>query len=189
MTPAVAGLQEVWRIAPYYDQPARLGELTGMAAVYHNTHTTFVGQTGNLLLTCGTVHSAERFSLGGRREERGCLVADVETAGVRFTFAVTHLSLHACTRRAQMQLLVEHLSTDRPLVLVGDFNCEWEELKPLSDVLTFTHETPKTFPSIFPFRALDHIGYSAHWRLENLIALPSLVSDHRPLLGDLRLIE
>lgn len=185
--PAVAGLNEVWRLEGVYDQPQALGTLTSMQAVYHAAHTTWLGQTGNLLLAHGTVHSTRELDIGGRRERRGCLVADIETDGARFTFAVTHLSLHAATRRGQLELLAESLPRDRPLVLVGDFNCIYRDLQPLETLLTFTSSTPSTYPSVVPFRALDHIGYSAHWELESLSALPSLASDHRPLVAELRL--
>lgn len=187
VSPDVAGLQEVWRIGAIFDQPARLSALTDMAGVFHCVHRNFAGEIGNLLLACGTVHDTTEIDIGGRREGRGCLVADVETGGARFYFAVTHLSLHAQTRRSQMEILAEQLPDDRPLVLVGDFNCLYGELGPLQQRLTFTEETPHTFPSVYPFRALDHVGYSEHWELENLVALPSLASDHRPLVAELRL--
>ena len=189
ISPAVAGLQEVWRIGQIYDQPTRLAELTRMDGIYHSVHRNFAGEMGNLLLSCGTVHGTEEIDIGGRREGRGCLVADIETSGVRFSFAVTHLSLHAETRVSQMQVLAEKLPHDRPLVLVGDFNCAYAELEPLGELLTFTAETPKTFPSVFPFRALDHIGYSRHWELKSLVTLPSFASDHLPLIAEFRLAE
>jgi endonuclease/exonuclease/phosphatase family metal-dependent hydrolase len=188
INPAVAGLQEVWRVGSAYDQPVRLSQLTRMEGIYHLAHRSFAGHTGNLLLASGTVHSTEEIDIGGRREGRGCLVADIETAGIRFSFAVTHLSLHAQTRTTQMELLAERLPVDRPLVLVGDFNCLHRDLEPLSAVLTFSADTPKTFPSVFPMRALDHIGFSAHWELEKLVAVPSLASDHLPLVAELRLV-
>jgi endonuclease/exonuclease/phosphatase family metal-dependent hydrolase len=189
ISPTVAGLQEVWRVGSLYDQPARLGELTRMDAVYHSTFPAFGGQTGNLLLSSGIVHAAEEIGLGGRRETRGCLVADVETGdGIRFSFAVTHLALDRATRATQLELLARRLPSDRPLVLVGDFNCGYGELEPLLGMLTFSAETPLTYPSVYPLRALDHIGYSAHWELERLEALPSWASDHRPLVGELRFV-
>lgn len=188
IAPSVAGLQEVWRIRSVFDQPARLSTLTGMAGSFHCVHRAFAGEIGNLLLASGTVHDTTEIDIGGRREGRGCLVADVETRGARFHFAVTHLSLHAQTRASQMDILAEQLPHDRPLVLVGDFNCLYMQLGgALRQRLTFTEETPHTFPSVYPFRALDHIGYSDHWELESLVALPSLASDHRPLVAELRL--
>jgi len=187
IAPAVAGLNEVWRVGGLYDQPARLGELTQMHARYHAAHQTRLGQTGNLLLAHGTVHSTSEIDIGGRHERRGCIVGDIETGGIRFLFAVTHLSLHADTRRSQLGQLAEALPSDRPLVLAGDFNCLYRDLEPLRGLLTFAEDTPPTFPSLMPFRALDHIGYSAHWELERIAAVPSLASDHRPLVAELRL--
>lgn len=170
-----------------YDQPTSLSTLTQMQGVYHSAHRNFAGETGNLLLAHGTVHATEEIDLGGRREARGCLVADIETEGIRFSFALTHLSLHARTRTEQMELLAKRLPADQPLILVGDFNCEYRDLSPLQELLTFAEQTPKTFPSPFPLRAIDHIGYSEHWELERLVSVRSLASDHRPLVGELRL--
>lgn len=187
VAPTVVGLQEVWRAGSFYDQPMLLSALTGMGAHYHSTHRTLAGETGNLLLTAETVHATERLDLGGRRESRGCIIADIEAAGVRFYFAVTHLSLHGRTRSAQLEMLAERLPHDRPLIVVGDFNCRYGELGALSQRFTFATDPPPTYPSLMPFRTLDHIGYSEHWDLTTLLALPSLASDHLPLVGELRL--
>lgn len=185
--PTVVGLQEVWRLGSLYDQPTMLSALTRMSAHYHSTHSTLAGTTGNLMLTTETVHSVRLLELGGRHEDRGCLVADIETAGLRFDFAVTHLSLHARTRNRQLELLAESLPDDRPLIVVGDFNCPFRELAPLSQRLNFTADPPLSYPSLRPFRTLDHIGYSEHWNLVALRTLPSLASDHLPVVGDLEL--
>jgi len=188
ISPAVAGLNEVWCVEGLYDQPQRLGSLTHMAPFYHAAHDSWLGQTGNLMLAAGTVHGVEMIDLGGRRERRGCLVADVDTGGVRYSFAVTHLSLHRSTRQTQLELLAVTLPVHQPLILVGDFNCACADLGVLGEVLTFTPDSPPTFPSLHPIRALDHIGYSSHWVLDKLVAVPSLASDHRPLVGELRLV-
>ena len=102
-------------------------------------------------------------------------------------FGVTHLSLDRSTRASQLALLAEELPSDRPLVLVGDFNCVVQELSALAGLLTFPVDVPATYPSVMPFRALDHIGFSSHWTLEGLAAPSSLASDHRPLVADLQL--
>lgn len=184
--PCVAGLQEVWRLRAF-DQPTQLEVLTSMEGHFHETHTTFAGGTGNMVLASGVTHGVELLSLGGKREKRGCLLADVEVASVRFIFAVTHLSLHRETRHDQLMQLAEELPRDVPLVLVGDFNCLRAELGPLAERLWFPADPPKTFPSLFPIRALDHIGLSEHWNLLRLTARPSFASDHLPLLADIRL--
>jgi endonuclease/exonuclease/phosphatase family metal-dependent hydrolase len=108
-------------------------------------------------------------------------------SGQPSAFALTHLSLQRRTRADQIAQLVGDLPRDRPLVLLGDFNCEPRELEPLSPIVTFPGDVPATYPSVAPFRRLDHIGYSRHWRLAALRALRSLASDHLPLVADLAL--
>ncbi|MDZ4168659.1 MAG: endonuclease/exonuclease/phosphatase family protein [Coriobacteriia bacterium] len=186
IAPSVAGLQEVWKFRSF-DQPKLLAALTGLQGHFHETHTTLAGGIGNLVLSSGRTHGIELLSLGGRREARGCLLADVEVAGTRFVFGVTHLSLHRQTRSQQLELLAEELPRDVPLILVGDFNCLYGELDPLSRRLSFSADPPRTYPSVLPFRALDHVGLSEHWELLKLVAWPSFASDHLPLVADVRL--
>lgn len=137
------------------------------------------------MLADGIVHGTSRLDLGGRRERRGCLFADIEVDGVRFGFGLTHLSLHRATRTRQLVALAERVPAHEPFILVGDFNCSRAELAPLDEVLTFIDTPPRTFPSPYPLRALDHIGYSRHWELRSVRAVPTLASDHLPLVAEL----
>lgn len=182
----LAGLNEVWRTRGY-DQPMSLGGLTGMSAAFHSLEQRWGREIGNLALARGGFEAVREIKLGGRREERGCLVAEVAARATVLTFAVTHLSLHRSTREQQLERLAEELPSDRPLILVGDFNCGVTELGPLSERLRFPIEVPPTYPSVRPFRALDHIGFSRHWALDSLGAVPSWASDHLPLVASLRL--
>jgi endonuclease/exonuclease/phosphatase family metal-dependent hydrolase len=188
IAPDVAALSEVRRIGTVFDQPARIHDLTKMDSAYQAADTKITGDIGNLILTSGVIHSTQQIALGGKRERRGCIVAEVEVAGMRFRFAATHLSLNAPVRQQQLERLAAELPTDTPLVLAGDLNCGFADLGPLSQALTFSENSPATYPSVYPMRALDHIGFSAHWELVSLAALPSLASDHRPLVAELRLI-
>jgi endonuclease/exonuclease/phosphatase family metal-dependent hydrolase len=181
----VAALSEVWRVGSRYDQPSTLAESTGMTSAFHSLYSTFGREAGNLVLSRWQLKATRLVDLGGRRESRGLLLAEIESPDASFTFAATHLSLHAQTRAKQIRLLAEELPRDRPLVVAGDFNCHVAELGSLSDVVRFPDDVPATFPSVMPFRALDHIGFSAHWRLESLTAPASWASDHRPLVAEL----
>jgi len=175
----VAGLNEVWRIGSRFDQPSVLGELTRMTPVFHSLQQAMGREIGNLMLSGWDIRSVREIALGGKREARGCVLAEVAASDVTFVFGVTHLSLDRSTRTSQLALLAEELPRDRPLVLVGDFNCAVQELSTLDGLLTFPADVPATYPSVMPFRALDHIGFSSHWALESLAAPPSLASDHR----------
>lgn len=183
----VAGLNEVWRIRRSYDQPRVLGELTGMQPVFHSLHSLFGREIGNLALSRLPIASSRQIALGGKREPRGCLVLELEASGVSFEVALVHLSLDRATRAAQLEQLAHGLDATRPLVVVGDFNCPAGELEPLARLVDFPADVPATYPSVLPLRALDHIGFSDHWELVELRAIPSWASDHRPLLAELRL--
>jgi len=182
--PDVVGLTEVWHVRGRYDQPRLIGELTGMEGRFGVAHRSLGREIGNAVLARGRVGEVRELALGGRHEGRACLLAEVEAAGKRLWFGVTHLSLHRSTRRIQIRTLAEQLPADEPLVLAGDFNAHVSELEPLADLLTFSDRPPKTFPSIAPLLALDHIGASRHLRLRSLSAPGSLASDHLPLLAE-----
>lgn len=189
LRPDVVAATEVWRAAKWVDQPSRLAELTGMHAEYLETHKVLLTHTGNLVLSPDPPLSTRVIELGGKREQRACLLAELEVRGMRFIFGAVHLSLDRAGRARQLVQLAEELPRDVPLLLGGDFNAGHEELGPLRALLTFPAEVPATFPVPLPFRAIDHIGYSRHWRLDGLRAVDSFASDHRPLVADLVMLS
>jgi endonuclease/exonuclease/phosphatase family metal-dependent hydrolase len=186
VAPDIAGLTELYQV-PLRDQPDRLARLTRMHAAFHGVRSAFGGSYGNLLLSPHPVRETARFSLGGRREERGCLLAHVDLDGTTIVVALVHLSLAREVRRAQLVQLAAELPTDRPLVLLGDFNAGAEELEALEPWLHDSEPAPPTYPSLWPMRALDHVLVSEHFKIVSARAWPSLASDHRPLVVDLRL--
>ena len=185
--PDVVGLNEVWNIPRIFEQPRLLAELAEMTHEYLETTRYVVQSLGNAVLTREVVARRREIVLPRGIERRGVLLVDVEIGGVAATFATTHLSLGRAKRAQQIEALRRELPRDRPLVIAGDFNCEAGELAPLSEFLTVVEKSPFTFPALRPRRALDHIAFSEHWRLEDLRAVPSLASDHLALLADLKL--
>lgn len=185
--PDVVGLNEVWNIPHIFEQPRLLGELAAMRWEYLATTRYLVQSLGNAVLTRGTVTGRSQIDLPRGIERRSVLLVDVETVGAGVTFATTHLSLGRSKRAEQIETLRRELPRDRPLVIGGDFNCEAGELAPLGEFLTVVEEPPLTFPALRPRRALDHVVFSEHWRLEDLRTVPSLASDHLALLADLEL--
>lgn len=184
--PDVVGLNEVWRLRGLWDQTQIIGDLLGMERVFVPNHERWIQAVGNAVLTRGQVIAAENLLLPGGIEQRGCLLVDVAIEGVRVAFASTHLSLGKQSRAEQIAFLAETLPSDRPLVLAGDLNCEVGELGLLGERLSVV-ETPKTFPTVRPRRALDHILFSHHWLLVSLVTLSSGASDHLPILVELGL--
>lgn len=183
----VAVLTEVWRLPVRFDQPANLGRLAGMEHAFMPLDRRLGREAGNLVLTRLPMTATRGIDLGGKRERRGCLIAELELPAGPIVLAGTHLSLHRETRSRQLEQLAEELPRDRPLVLAGDFNCGAPDLEPLRALLSVPEDPPPTYPSPLPFRALDHIAFSEHWSLESLEAVPSWASDHRPLIAELTL--
>ena len=98
---------------------------------------------------------------------------------------VVHLSLGARSRRQQLDFLCKRLPENRPVVLLGDLNCEPDELLrhgSLRDCgLSVSPGSPATFPSWRPSRCIDHILVSPQIRVYRMKALARTTSDHLPL--------
>lgn len=184
--PDVVGLNEVWRLKGLWDQPRVIAEALGFESVFDPNHERLFYGIGNQLLTRGALESWENLHPPGGMERRGCLIARIELDATRIAFASTHLSLGRAVRAAQLAFLAEKLPRDVPLVLAGDLNCEVGELGVLGELLEIP-TPPRTFPSIRPRKAFDHVLFSRHWELVSLEALRTMASDHRPVVAELAL--
>jgi endonuclease/exonuclease/phosphatase family metal-dependent hydrolase len=158
--PDVVGLNELWHIPRLFEQPR---------------------------LLAGQIVGCRLLDLPRGIEHRGALLVDMVVNGIELTFGSTHLSLGRAKRAQQIEMLRQELPRDRPLVLAGDFNCLQAELEPLGEFLTMIVDSPPTFPAIRPSKALDHILFSSHWKLNEVLAIRSLASDHLALVADLEL--
>jgi endonuclease/exonuclease/phosphatase family metal-dependent hydrolase len=142
---------------------------------------------GNALLTRLKICDVRRvdLSLGGH-EPRGALDVDLEAGGVRLQVIATHLGLKPAERRLQVQRLLDRFST-KHCVLMGDLN-EWflwgRPLRWLQAIFGRT-PAPPTFPTAFPFFALDRIWVRPSHALLQLevhcSAVARKASDHLPL--------
>jgi endonuclease/exonuclease/phosphatase family metal-dependent hydrolase len=180
----IVGLNEVWRLGSFFDQPAALRRhLEAEHAFERNTGFAFYEQ-GNLVLTRHCIVNVENIPLPSVLEQRGCLVVHVDVAGEEVAFASVHLSLGRAIRARQIEALAEKLPRDVPLVLAGDMNCTANELGPLGQLLTLA-DVPPSYPAFWPRRALDHIGFSKHWSIEHVHSIKSSASDHRPVVAEL----
>jgi len=98
---------------------------------------------------------------------------------------IAHLSLGARARHQQLDFLSGRLPRNRPVVLLGDLNCEPEDLlrhPGLRDSgLCVSPHSPATFPSWRPHRRIDHVLVSPEVRVYSLEALSRTTSDHLPL--------
>lgn len=98
---------------------------------------------------------------------------------------IAHLSLGIRDQQHQLDFISRQVSAQAPSVLIGDLNCEPAQLRAhgfLRDCGLDLHAaTPATYPSWRPARRLDHVLYSSHIELHELVALPQAISDHLPL--------
>lgn len=184
----VVGLNEVWRIPRLFEQPRLIAKAAGMNWEFEETTRYLVQSLGNAAMTRGEIVGRRDIALPRAIEKRGALLLDLDVDGSRIAFVSTHLSLGRKKRAMQIATLAAQLPRDRPLVLAGDFNCTAEELEPLREFLTVPDAPPCTYPAIRPSRSLDHIAFSAHWRLSAEEAVRSLASDHLALWADLELV-
>lgn len=185
----VIGLQEVDSRAGDLDHLAGslgLRALAGANIVRHGF------RFGNALLTAHPVLEHRPLDLSvGRSEPRGALLATLEVDGRALRVVVTHLGLRRVERAAQVGRLVEALAEGppAPTLFLGDFNA-WGRDQQLLENLghpTGRHLRPATFPSRWPFLALDRLWATggASVASPRVLRAPLFraASDHLPLVG------
>ena len=179
------------------DEAAELARLTGLGMVFGPQIDYLGGRYGQAILSRfplgpATVH--ELPAVGGDRERRIAVAADVEHPHGRITFVGTHLHHRSGeARAAQARAIVAAFAGVEPCILVGDFNAvpgseplailggAWRQVAAAAD------GTPKpTFPAGHPTRALDHVFVRPAATFD-VIALEVLdepiASDHCPVLA------
>ena len=154
---------------------------------------------GNAILSRWPILSSSRLHLPWtRREQRGCLRADIETPlGVIHAFNI-HMGTSYFERRHQIRSFVKQQSVETelsgPRVLVGDFN-EWvsglttkvlqEKFESLNMELHIRRK--RSYPGIFPFLHLDHIYFERPLHIETAELVRNrktmVASDHLPLVA------
>jgi endonuclease/exonuclease/phosphatase family metal-dependent hydrolase len=133
------------------------------------------------------------YPLPGRIPGRGALWARFGSGADALVVVIAHLSLGKVARARQLAFIAELIGQHPHTVLMGDFNtpARSKELDLLYSrtLLGRPEDSPATFPSWRPTRALDHILVSRSLVVERLWALPHPVSDHLPIAACVRLPE
>lgn len=193
----VIALQEV-EIHPngVRDFLVQLEAETGLQVIPGPTLLAADHQYGNALLTRLPIRSVRRHDLSLLdREPRGALDVDLEPEGRLLQVMATHLGLHPLERRFQIRQILEHLHPEHPhpVALIGDIN-EWFSWgRPLGWLHAHFGKPPApwTFPSRWPFLALDRIWFAPRHDLLAVAAHRSptarLASDHLPVTATVRL--
>jgi endonuclease/exonuclease/phosphatase family metal-dependent hydrolase len=202
LDPDVVALQEVdsaVRRTSGVDQATRLGELTGMHATFGAFFDYQGGRYGMALLSKQPFVGVLNHRLPDGAEPRTGLAARIRVGEPPQEIVVVGIHLYATAeeRYAQAARLVEILADETaPVILAGDFNS-----RPESEVMALlarSWQIPEkgadhlTFPSDAPNREIDYIMYRPVDRFEVLdlrVIDEPLVSDHRPVLIELRLLD
>jgi len=195
----VLALQEVdsrvWR-SGLRDQARTVARALGVRHAFVTaSRRHWFGRFGNAVLTRGALSDVSRVVLPGKpgREARALLLARIEVAGVDLTVGATHLQARHQgggspePAKAQLAAAIEALN-DRPAprVLLGDFNLQPPEAEPVlaAGGLAAVPSGP-TFPAHEPRIRIDYVAI-AGLAIERVEVAQAEVSDHRPLVADLR---
>jgi endonuclease/exonuclease/phosphatase family metal-dependent hydrolase len=193
--PDLAGLQEVHCRLPWSgmtDQPRRLARLTGLLAYFLSSFSLGFGGYGNLWLTRHPQLRLRRQRLPGGREPRAVLWLELPLGRTVVRAFVTHFGLDAGEKPLQAARLARLVaSCAGPVLVAGDLNARpgSPELSTLLDV-GLRHAVPPddpTYPADSPRDRIDYLLVSRHWDVASPAVLPTLASDHLPLVADLSL--
>ncbi len=206
--PDVVGLQEADGPSAWsggFDHVAMLAELGEFPHAFRGEHNPFsLGRfdlsSGTALLARHRLDEAQSHAFGQNwRDTKGFVAATVapEALGARALDVVSiHLDFLAeRVRGRQIDQLIERFrGSDRPLVVLGDFNCEWNERKRSLDRLRqelalrpCDATGNATFPSWRPLVRLDWILVSEELDFASYDTLPDRLSDHLGVVADVRL--
>ncbi len=195
--PEMAALQEVHSRLPgprmWDDQPRRLRALLGGTLIF--LPSIGLGQIGygNAVWLARPPQAVTHVRLPGRGEPRSAILIRTEIAGRAVRLLATHLGLCPLDRARQSSALARIIAGCRePTIAAGDWNSPpaGEEIARLLDAglrATAPAGVP-TFPSRAPVSAPDYVLASTHFRTLGVRAIPSLVSDHLPVVADLEFL-
>jgi len=197
--PDVVALQEADGPSAWsgdFDHVATLAQLGGFAHAFRGEHNPF--SFGGRDLSSGTALLARVALEAPRsrafqetwRDTKGFVAATVRPAALEagpIDVVSIHLDFLADrVRRRQVEQLVETFrESDRPLVVMGDFNCEWSERRRSLDLLRrelrlrpLDAAAHATYPSWRPLVRLDWILISDALAFAGYETLPDRLSDH-----------
>jgi endonuclease/exonuclease/phosphatase family metal-dependent hydrolase len=133
------------------------------------------------------------YPLPGRIPGRGALWTRFADGASELVVVIAHLSLGQAARARQLAFLAELIDKHPNVVLMGDLNCaaHGRDLEHLYERTSLRppDDSPATFPSWRPTRALDHILVSDSLQVEKRWVVPHPVSDHLPIAASVRLPE
>lgn len=207
--PDLVALQEVdvkTRRASGVDQPAKLGQLTGLTPFFAEAIPYQGGSYGEALLSRFPIKGFYRQQLAAEpgQEKRAAAVISVEpwdTVNMRVVFAGTHLCHESSKTRLKQ---VKQINSNRAYqgsatILTGDFNFT-PDSEPYQamiragwvDTAASFGDPQPTIPADNPTKRIDDVFVApAHrWRIIDVKVLDEpIASDHAPLLVELEYVS
>ena len=203
VSPHVVALQEadgpsLW--SGRFDHVARVAEKAGFEHSFRGEH------VRGMKLSYGTALLSEydlentasiTFPPSPPTWTKGVVVGEVQVPGIGLvTVASVHLDFAQQSARKQQaeRLVAELKDRSRPLIVLGDFNCDWDDESTLPDVAEglglhayAPEEETVTFPKLG--KRLDWILVSDELEFVDCDVLSEPISDHRAVTATLRLAE
>ena len=145
------------------------------------------------LLSQHPIQQAEAHSLPGRIAGRAAVVYKIGSSATKLTVVVTHLSLGRRDRHRQLQRISELVSDAEHVILMGDLNCEPDELWQQPWLREAGFQAPEqalpSHPSWQPNRQIDHILTTPGLPILSAKVQPFCWSDHLPISMEIGLPE
>ena len=190
LAPDVALLQEAPRLLGSTLSNARLAHRAGLRRVVGGA-----SAAGNLLLVARRVEvidaHAVRLPKRPRLHRRGAVLAVLAVEGKRLGVLGTHLDLAPAARLDSATRLRAALPSEPPVIIGADLNDEpgsptWQALS--RGLLDLGHDLGPTFPQKQPRRRIDALLADPAYDVVVVSRPdPGPVTDHLPLVADLRL--
>ena len=196
--PHIVALQEADAASSWsgsLDHVRRLAELAGRPHYYHGLHVDAeIGKAGlsygtAMLSTLPLTKASSSAFHANPFDTKGFVVAKIEFDHREVGVVSLHLDSRTIrTRKKQARMLIDAMKTSRlPLVVMGDFNCEWPDddaLRMITQGLGLSAYQPEaaglvTYPSTDPRERIDWILISKELRFVGHGTWNDPVSDHR----------
>jgi len=182
-----------------FDHAEFLSERSGLPSYLRADNQKLAGlRYGTALMSRYTLADGEGFSFPARGvwPAKGFVVSTMETGAADYP-SVTVVSVHLdplrpTMRHKQLRMLAQHLdSNTEPTIVMGDFNCEWEEdtcLQWFTSEMQLQAHAPAA-PDLGTFRfggkRLDWVLASRHFGFSDYKVLTDDLSDHRGVVAEL----
>jgi endonuclease/exonuclease/phosphatase family metal-dependent hydrolase len=152
---------------------------------------------GVAVLSKYPVIGQQRHPLTSALQQRSCLETAIDLGERTITFFSVHLGLESQERQRQLdELLALTADAPAPKILVGDFNAN-PDSDEIARVLGQFHsayalagsDSGYTSPADSPMETIDYVFVSPDIQVDSAEVIPSLASDHLPVVARVRVVS